>query len=62
VFVLITVAICVALFAAAMYAATTKIVVIIGFASLAVILVLLIYSTVIANKAAKSADEHGRPA
>jgi uncharacterized membrane protein len=58
----VTVVICVALLAAALYAPTTKTVVFLGFASLAVILVLLIYSAVVANKAAKSADEHGRPA
>jgi uncharacterized membrane protein len=59
-FVLVTVAICVALFAAAVYASTTKVVVIIGFGSIAVVLVLLIWSSVVAGKAAKSADEHGK--
>ena len=63
-FVLVTVAICVALVAAAVYAATTKAVVIIGFASLAVVLVLIVCSAIVASKAAKAAEEHGegRPA
>jgi uncharacterized membrane protein len=61
-FVLVTVAICVALFAAAIYAPTTKIVVIIGFASLAVVLILLVWSAIVAGRAAKSAEEEGRPA
>jgi uncharacterized membrane protein len=56
-FVIVTVVICVALFAAALYASTTKVVVFIGFGSLAVLLVLLIYSALVASKAAKAADD-----
>jgi uncharacterized membrane protein len=56
-FVIVTVVICVALFAAALYASTTKAVVLIGFGSIAVVLVLLIYSALVASKAAKSADD-----
>lgn len=55
-FVIVTVVICVALFAAALYASTTKVVVFIGFGSLAVLLILLIYSALVASKAAKAAD------
>lgn len=61
-FVIVTVVICVALFAAALYASTTKVVVFIGFGSLAVLLVLLIYSALVASKAAKAADDaKGQP-
>jgi hypothetical protein len=52
-----TVIICVAMLWAALYASTTGVVMVIGAGGFAVLLALLIYASVIAGKAAKSADD-----
>jgi uncharacterized membrane protein len=47
---------CVALFAAALFASTTNVVLLVGFGGWAAVLAILLYSTVIASKAGRSAE------
>jgi hypothetical protein len=56
-YLLTTVASCVALFVAALYASSIYDVMFVGFGVLAVVLGLLFYSASVASKAAKSADD-----
>jgi hypothetical protein len=57
-FLLTTVAMCVALFAVALYASTPGVVRPVGFGVIVVIIALVIYSAFVAGNAAKSADVH----
>jgi uncharacterized membrane protein len=56
-YLLTTAVTCVALIAAAVYASTTNAVVLAGFGGFAAVLAVLIYSAIVAGKAAKSADD-----
>lgn len=56
-YLLITAVICVALFAAVMYASTRKVVPIVGFGGFVAIIALAIYTAIIAGRAAKAAGD-----
>ena len=58
-FVIAAVALTAALFGAALWASTIKIVIMLGFLSFGVVMALLIWAAIVASKAAKAADEHG---
>lgn len=55
-FLLATVVMCVALFAAALYGPTTTLVRLVGFGVFVIVLALVFYSAFVASKAAKSAE------